>query len=852
VVGSSSLAAEKDRPNIVFILIDDFGWADVGCNGSSFYETPNVDRLAAAGMRFSNAYAASPVCSPTRASILTGKYPARINFTRATPTENLPHSEVTLAEALKEAGYRTAHVGKWHMQLYGEKGKGHSPEAHGFDVNIAGHAAGQPGSYFYPYASKRHPRNNVPGLGDGRPGEYLTDRLTDEAIAFMDSSKGSPFFLNLWYYTVHTPVTGKKDKIEKYRKKAEDAGLSTSDGSVREYESHSRKQQSDPVYAAMVESMDENVGRILDYLREAGLADNTIVIFVSDNGGLSTSRSERGGPTSCLPLRAGKAWVYEGGIREPLIIKWPSVTTKGSVCDTPVISTDFYPTILDMVGLAQRPEQHLDGVSLAGLLRGKTARLDREALYFHFPHDHHINSMGASRATRVGDYKLVERFSNMKVELFNLRHDIGEQNDLSQTEPELAAKLREMLHDWRAKSGAWMPAPNPDYGKANEQTGKQGSRSQKTGKASRAARKNPIVENKPVTISCHAAPGENPDGLLVAQGGRAYGYSVYVQNGKPCFSVRTDRKLTTVRSATPAPGSPFRIEAVLGQGGEMGLRVDGIEVATGNAGSLITTQPGVGFSIGQDTHTPVGPYQLPFAYGGKVSEVVVNGQEMTVPRAGQTRFYTPKQDRDGLKKATPQKAGLPKVLLLGDSISIGYAKATIALLKDVANVQRAKANCGDTKSGLKYLKRWLGTTNWDVIHFNWGLHDLCYRHPDSKVYGHRDKAKGTIAVPLDQYEKNLEELVQRLKETGASLIWASTTIVPEGEAGRHVGDEIKYNAVARRIMERHDVTINDLRALTATFPPKLFSAPGDVHFKKEGSLRLARQVAESVKEALRK
>ncbi len=447
----------KGKPNIVFILVDDLGWADVGCFGSTFHETPRIDQFASEGLRFSNAYAASPVCSPTRASILTGKYPARVNFWRATPTENLPHKEVTLPEALKEAGYRTAHLGKWHMNLHGEKGMGHGPEGHGYDVNIAGHSSGGPGSYFFPYTKKGSTKNAVPDMEDGKPGDYLTDALTSKAIEFMKETKDQPFFLSMWYYAVHTPVMGKEEKIEKYQKKAKKLGLAKGSGAIPEGERYSRKQQDNPAYAAMVESMDENVGRILDYLKASGLAENTIVVFMSDNGGLSTISSPKGGVTSSLPLRGGKAWVYEGGIRVPMIIKGPGVTTQGQVCDTPVVSTDFYPTLLEMAGLPLRPEQHLDGLSLKPLLTGEKDTLNRDALYFHFPQDHHVNSMGPSAAIRVKDFKLVERFSDGSLELFNLNEDRGEQKNLSKEMPEMTERLQKRLHQWRKDTHAPMP-----------------------------------------------------------------------------------------------------------------------------------------------------------------------------------------------------------------------------------------------------------------------------------------------------------------------------------------------------------------------------------------------------------
>ena len=448
-----------DKPNFLFILVDDLGRQDLNCYGSEFHETPHINKLAKEGVLFSDAYAASPVCSPTRASIQTGKYPSRINFTRATPTHNLPYEETTLAEALKETGYKTAHMGKWHLRLYKEKGDKHLPTEHGFDINIAGHSAGQPASFFYPYKAKarKYEKNNVPHMEDGKEGDYLTDALTTKAIDFMNDHKDQPFYLNLCYYTVHTPVTGKKDKIQKYVKKLRAAGIHESAGAIQDYETFARKKQDNAEYAAMVESMDENIGRLNDFLKKSGLGQNTVVIFTSDNGGLSTHKSNKGGVTSSFPFRGGKAWVYEGGIREPLIIKWPRVTKAGSEVTTPVISTDFYPTMLEMAGLPLRPKQHLDGLSLVSLLKGESKNLDREDLHFHFPHDHTVNGMGASAAIRSGDYKLVERFADGKLELFNLKNDPAESKDLSSQFPEITKELHKKMKLWRQETNSMMP-----------------------------------------------------------------------------------------------------------------------------------------------------------------------------------------------------------------------------------------------------------------------------------------------------------------------------------------------------------------------------------------------------------
>jgi len=451
-------AAAGRKLNLVFILIDDLGWADLGCYGSTFYETPNLDRLAAQGTRFTDAYAACPVCSPTRVSILTGKYPGRINLTNwlygrihkklrgADYIGQMPLEEVTLAESLKPAGYRTCFVGKWHLGR-----EPFWPEHQGFDINIGGWSAGSPaGGYFSPY---RNPR-----LKDGPKGEYLTDRLNAEALKFLDAHHAEPFLLYLSHYTVHTPIQGKSDYVAKYKAKA--AKLQPLDGPpyLPEGEAVAKQRQDHAVYAAMVQSMDESVGRILRKLEALGIADHTAIVFMSDNGGYST---RRGAPTSNLPLRAGKGWLYEGGIREPMIIKWPGVTRPGSVCRAPVTSTDFYPTLLEMAGLPLRPTQHADGTSLVPLLKGART-LDRQAIYWHYPH---YSPQGGtpSGAVRAGDLKLIEFFEDNHVELYNLRADLGEKHDLADDMPGKAAELRKMLHDWRQAVDARMPTPNPNY-----------------------------------------------------------------------------------------------------------------------------------------------------------------------------------------------------------------------------------------------------------------------------------------------------------------------------------------------------------------------------------------------------
>ncbi len=461
-------SGRRRPPNFVFFLIDDLGWKDLGCYGSTFHETPCIDRLAAQGMRFTSAYAACPVCSPTRASILTGKYPARLGITQwiggpdaPTPYRHyLPLEEVTIAEALKEAGYATGFVGKWHLSMRDEDRQRYYPDRQGFDVNIGGDSFGSPPTYFHPYQRGNRALETMPE--GGSEGEYLTDRLTEESLKFLEANKDRPFLLYLSHYAVHTPIESKQALAKKYEAKAERLPATEGPRTTTVYGQYkTRMVQDHPVYAAMVQSVDESVGRVVDKISALGLEQDTIVIFMSDNGGLSTVGRE--GPTCNLPLRAGKGWLYEGGIRTPMLVKWPGVVEAGSVCQAPVTSTDFFPTMLEMAGLALRPEQHLDGMSLVPLLRGAET-LERSAIYWHYPHYHGSGSR-PSGAVRAGKYKLIEWYEDGRVELYDLEDDLAEQRDLAETRPEKAAELRRMLHTWRDKMDARMPigAPRDDF-----------------------------------------------------------------------------------------------------------------------------------------------------------------------------------------------------------------------------------------------------------------------------------------------------------------------------------------------------------------------------------------------------
>jgi arylsulfatase A-like enzyme len=465
-------------PNVVMFLIDDLGATDLGCFGSTFYETPNIDRLAASGMRFTTACAACPVCSPTRASIMTGRYPPRTGVTDYIGGKNQPEvwtrntrlmpapyadhlalEERTVAEALRDAGYATFFAGKWHLGS-----KGFLPTDHGFDLNIGGTNAGSPKSYFSPYGN--------PLMKDGPHGEHMPIRLASEAAAFMTANAERPFLVFMPFYSVHIPLNAPRELIKKYEAKAA-ALKSRGPEAGREHESELRLVQNHPTYAAVVESMDTAVGIVLDKLKELGLEDNTLVIFTSDNGGLSTAE---GRPTSNLPLRAGKGWLYEGGVRVPTIVRLPGVTEEGSTCEAPIASTDYFPTILEVTGRPLEPKNHLDGESIVPLLRGESRKV--RPMFWHYPH---YGNQGGQPGGAVRDerYKLIEWYEDGELELFDLVVDPNETRNVAKDHPEVAQRMKKMLEDWRVEVGAKMPTENPNYradrAKDRERRGKRGA-----------------------------------------------------------------------------------------------------------------------------------------------------------------------------------------------------------------------------------------------------------------------------------------------------------------------------------------------------------------------------------------
>jgi len=454
----SETLEENDTPNVVFIVVDDLGHKDLGIYGSTFYDTPSLDSLAQVSTRFTNAYAASPVCSPTRAALITGKDPVRVNITDWIPgfkmeyvenpelippedIHNLPLSEETMAEAFKSYGYKTFYAGKWHL---GETSD-YWPGQQGFDINKGGHHKGSPpGGYYSPYENPR--------LENGPDGEYLTDRLVDESIQFIENNQDSAFFLYLAFYTVHTPIQGCEKYDSYYQQKKQLLPDQGKVETVQDGRLTTRINQSDAKYAAMVRSMDENVGRILRKLNQLDMADNTIIVFTSDNGGL-TARGNNPGPTSVYPLRAGKGWLYEGGIKVPLLIKAPG-QQSGVITEQTAISMDLYPTVLQLAGLPLLQDQHLDGQSLLPY-PDNNEKVDERMLVWHYPH-YHGTTWRPGSAIRQGDWKLIEFYEENTVELYNLAEDEGEQLNLANQLPQKAEELRRLMHQYiKARHGSY-------------------------------------------------------------------------------------------------------------------------------------------------------------------------------------------------------------------------------------------------------------------------------------------------------------------------------------------------------------------------------------------------------------
>ncbi len=436
----------EDAKNVIFFLVDDFGFYDISLTGSEVYETPNIDRLGAAGTLLTEAHAAYPRCVPSRFAMITGVHPSRAESKGQSPG-NLDPEYTTIAHALKQHGYATYFAGKWHL---GKDPKKNYPDAVGFDINFGGGSAGAPGSYFYPFTSEKNLTG--PETIPGKEGDYLTDALTDRTIEFIENNKDTPFFVYLSHYAVHTPIQGKKDKAERYQEKIDGIEFEGPEYVISDWQGRELRHQSNAVYAAMVESVDESLGRIIATLKQNGLYENTIIILTSDHGGLSNTGPEnkRELATSNLPLRAGKGHMYQGGLRIPVIVRWPGKTKGGSTVDFPITGMDYYPSILEMLGLPLQPEDHVDGVSFVPGLLGEPD-FNKERPIFWYSDSGRFTSTGDRNAAviRKGDFKLIEFFNDNKVELYNLKRDPGELNDISSNRTRKRDELYAELKVWK-------------------------------------------------------------------------------------------------------------------------------------------------------------------------------------------------------------------------------------------------------------------------------------------------------------------------------------------------------------------------------------------------------------------
>ncbi len=671
----------EPAPNIVLIVVDDLGWTDLGCHGNRFHETPNIDSLSAGGGRFTSAYAAGAVSSPTRAAILTGRHPARIGVTdwirgryqrpdpSATPTTPtafvggprlrlecppnpfwMEHSELTIAEILKRSGYHCGHIGKWNL---GDDAW--NPTTQGFDENYGGSDLDHPPSYFDPFANRQIP--GIPHLPPRREGEYLTDREADEAVRFIRRNQAKPFFLQISHHAVHMPHQAKPDAVERFAAKQ-----AAQDPLIRHRNAK---------YAAMIDSVDQAVGAVIRELCTLGLRDRTLVCFTSDNGGLL-------GATDNTPLRAGKGFPYEGGIRVPLLLNWPGRIEAGSVIEDPVTSIDLLPTITELVGSTLATDPTVDGVSLVAAIPGlqeTTVVLPVRDLVWHYPH--YRGKISPYSILRQGHWKLIYWYEDDRAELFDLDADLSEAIDLSAKRPAARERLNATLRQQLKKVGAQRPRPNPRF-------------------------------------------------------------------GDPIYS----------------------------------------------------------------------------------------------------------------REVHPDNAGKPRVLLIGDSISMGYTEIVRRALHGKAAVFRPMLgpnrteNCQGTLHGIKSIDSWLAAEggNWDVIHFNFGLHDLKRVHPVSRK--NSNDPKHPYQSSPEQYELQLRSILKLLVATGAELIFATTTPVPEGvRPHRGVEDPERYNDVANRLMKTQGIPINDLHAFVV---PRLaeFQNPGDVHFRQQGSEALAGEVVRHIEAAV--
>ena len=718
-------SSKTQRPSVIVIMADDLGYADVGFQGCKDISTPNIDQLASNGAHFSQGYVTGCMCGPSRAGFITGRIQSTFGYygnasQPLDPKQGLPVDTKTIAHFMQEQGYVTGGVGKWHMGTADHQ----HPDAMGYN-DWFGFLGG--GLMYYPldhpsykgkYLKKTRPwglrdmHHTLPMLHNGKQvkwSQYLTRELTDGGIRFIEENHNQPFFLFVSYNAPHEYLEAPDETIAKYPAE-----------SMTKVPGVPAKSRS--IYAAMVDEMDQGIGRLMETLDILDLADNTIVWFLSDHGGLSRTSDNR-------PLRGAKGHAFEGGLRVPFVVRWPNKVAAGTVLDHPVTSLDIGATSLALAG-GNVEEAGLHGQDITSYMTGDSTNAPHDVLFWHVGR----SPQEISGVFRKGDYKMLT--NRGRAHLFNIKEDPSESSDLSKAEPQRTQRMLAQWKEWNQSSQA------------------------------------PLWNGKSRKLK------------------KDFQYADYEWlKGTPHYRTEsTDDETPTKKNDS-----------------------------------------------NQKENTLTGSESV-----GLCNNALASEEELFMDR--NQAFANPPLDN----------LELPNVLLIGDSISIGYTAYVRRLLNETADVYRIPTNARNSAFGLKNLDNWLGlkSLQWDVIHFNWGLWDLCYRHPESKFQGNRDKVNGTLTESLEGYRTNLERIVARLKETDATLIWCTTTPVPEGEAGRKFGDDIRYNQVAQEIMQANGVLVNNLHSHAILKLPEIMVREGDVHFTEPGYIHLAKKVATEISSAL--
>ena len=914
------------RPNIILIMGDDMGISDLGCYGSEI-ETPVLDQLAESGLRFTQFYNTARCC-PTRASLLSGLYPHQAGIGWMMTDRGHPGYQgelnrecVTIAEALKTAGYGTYMAGKWHVTKHvsPEGPKDNWPMQRGFD-RFYGTIHGA-GSLWDPNSLTRDNTQIAPDSDPEYQPEkdwFYTDAIADQTVRYINehlaAKPNAPFFCYVSFTAAHWPMHARPETIAKYKgkydagykvirqarfQKMKELGIIKKDsilspqawqwGSVQEEEWEIRCME---VYAAMVDEMDEAIGKIVSSVKKGGQLDNTLIFFLQDNGGCAEAYGRRGkfkpraekptlppmkkgelqtrmqpvqtrdgypvrtgagvmpGPAdtyigygmgwanvSNTPFREYKHWVHEGGISTPLIAHWPAgIKRRGQLEHQPGHLIDIMATCVEL-GKVNYPNQFngkkikpLEGRSLVTAFNGNTIK--RDAIFWE--HEGNI-------AIRKGEWKLVAK-ENQPWELYNIAKDRTEVHDLAKDKPALVKQLSNEFQAYADRAnvspvGTWRGKPR------GKKTSKKEFFQLKEGERL-TQEEAPNIAGRGILLE-GVVKSRDTDGVIIAQGGDAHGFALILENMHLCYLTCVNGKVSTVRSRSPLDSASFQFRCEMNSTGNVKLQVNGIQIASGKV-LPTSSMPIDGLAVSSDPGGTVGDYESEHPLDGNVRmtlKLLPKSKKSAINNSS-NQILTKEKSANPLS-SIKDLPGLPRVLLIGDSISIGYTLPVRSLLKGKANVHRPPTNCASTKHGLAAIEEWLGDGKWDVIHFNWGLHDLKYMGPNGENLADPKNSANTQQVPIKQYSENLKKLVNRLNQTGAKLIWRNTTPVPIGAKGRVPGDAIKYNAAAALVMSENRIPTDDLYQFSKMRWEKI-GRKSNVHFTAEGSRLLAEQVAKTI------